>query len=71
MHRTITSHLWVDFMNGNLLQKVRQLGFTLLYTLCFGKANVIFTQWKPLGFDCLSLAHFALSAAFISGQTIR
>lgn len=51
---------WEPFAEG----KRRQLlGFQLL--LCFGKKNVIFTQWKPSGFDYLSLAHF------INRQTYR
>lgn len=32
MHHTITSHLWVDFMNGNLLQKVREDSLVLHYS---------------------------------------
>lgn len=36
---------WEPFAEG----KGKQLGFALLCRLCFGKADVIFTQWKPLG----------------------
>lgn len=43
VHHTITSHLWDDFMNGNLLQKVREANvFLLCYAGCVLEKQMCF-----------------------------
>jgi len=50
VHHTITSHLWVDFMNGNLLQKVRKDNLILhYYTDCILERKCDFYPLEAIG----------------------